>query len=112
MDLTRRKQDEVVIFDLRGELRGGPSDEAVFKGAVQEAIEEGARKILLNLAELKWVNSTGLGFIVALYHSMKESGGTLKMCSPNERIAHVLHTTRFDRVIEIFDDEEEALASF
>ncbi len=112
MDMTRREKNGVVIFDLQGELRGGPADDATFKGGIQKEIDEGAKKILLNLKRLKWVNSTGLGFIVAVFHSMKDAGGTLKMCSPNERIAHVFKTTRFDKVIEIHPNEDDALSSF
>jgi len=112
MEMTQRAQDDVVIFDLHGELRGGPSDEATFKGGVQKALDGGTKKVLLNLKNLKWINSTGLGFIVAVYHSMRDADGVLKMCSPNERIAHVFRTTRFDKVIKIFSDEDEALASF
>jgi len=111
MEMTRREQDGVVIFDLHGELRGGPADEKIFKNGVQEAIDENKRKILLNLQDLKWVNSTGLGFIVAVFHSMRDAGGELKMCSPNDRIAHIFKTTRFDKVIEIFASEDEALSS-
>jgi anti-sigma B factor antagonist len=112
MDMTKRDRNGVVVFDLEGELRGGPVDDAAFKGGVQQAVEEGARHVLLNLSGLKWINSTGLGFIVAVYHTMREVDGDLKMCEANERIAHIFTTTRFDKVIGIYPSEEEALSSF
>jgi anti-sigma B factor antagonist len=112
MDMRQRDEGDVVIFDLLGELRGGPADDATFKRGVQKSIDDGARHILLNLSELRWINSTGLGFIVAVYHAMRDEGGTIKMCQPNERIAHIFATTRFDKVIGIYPSEKEALASF
>jgi len=112
MDMRQRDEGDVVIFDLQGELRGGPADDAIFKTGVQNTIDAGARRVLLNLSDLRWINSTGLGFIVAVYHSMRDHGGTIKMCQPNERIAHIFATTRFDKVIGIYPTEKEALASF
>ena len=112
MEMTKRDRDGVVVFDLQGELRGGPSDDATFKGGIQQAVDEGARRVVLNLSGLKWINSTGLGFIVAVYHTMRDADGDLKMCEANERIAHVFTTTRFDKVIGIYASEDEALSSF
>jgi len=112
MEMTRREKGDVVVFDLEGELRGGPDDDATLKGGVHAAVDGGARKVLLNLRDLKWINSTGLGFIVAVYHDLQAANGSLRMCAANDRIAHVLTTTRFDRVIGIHATEDEALAAF
>ena len=112
MEMSKRDLDEVVVFDLRGELRGGPADDSVFKGGIQEVIDGGTRQVVLNLSNLKWINSTGLGFIVAVYHALKDVGGDLTMCEPNERISHIFTTTRFDKVIGIYGSEDEALSSF
>jgi anti-sigma B factor antagonist len=112
MEMIRRDAGDVVVFDLEGELRGGPGDDATFKGGVHAAMDAGARKVLLNLRGLKWINSTGLGFIVAVYHDLQAAGGSLRMCAPNDRIAHIFSTTRFDRVIGIHASEGEALSAF
>lgn len=112
MEMSKHERNGAVVFDLHGELRGGPADDAVFKGGIQEAIDGGARHVVLNLSDLKWINSTGLGFIVAVFHMLKAADGDLKMCAPNERIAHIFITTRFDKVIGIYDTEDEALSSF
>jgi len=112
MEMSKHERNGVVVFDLHGELRGGPEDDALFKGGIQEAIDDGSRLMVLNLSDLKWINSTGLGFIVAVYHMLKGVEGDLKMCEPNERIAHIFTTTRFDKVIGIYGSEDEALSSF
>ena len=112
MDLHERDEGEVAVLDLSGELRGGPADESLFKGTIARLLERGTRKILLNFSEVKWINSTGLGFIVAAYTDISKLKGTLKMCSPNERIMNIFTTTRFNLVIGISETEEEALAAF
>jgi len=112
LEIREREQDGIAILDLMGELRGGPVDEVLFKGAIDRSVETGHKNVLLNFEEVKWINSTGLGFIVSAFSEMSKVGGTLKMCSPNERIMNVFTTTRFHMVIGIHDTEEEALAAF
>ena len=112
MEIHERQHEGIVILDLSGELRGGPADELVFKGSIERLIDQGKLMVLLNFAEVKWINSTGLGFVVAAYTELNKNGGVLKMCSPNERIMNIFVTTRFNLVIGIFDTEDEAITAF
>ena len=83
MEMSKRDRDSVVVFDLQGELRGGPADDAPFE------------------EQLPTVDG-----------ALQEVGGNLTMCEPNDRISHIFTTTRFDKVIGIYGSEDEAYSSF
>jgi anti-sigma B factor antagonist len=106
-----RKTESVAIIDLSGKLMGGP-DADVFKDTVKQLIQEGYKKVLVNLAHVPWVNSTGLGILIAGYTTLKREGGALKLTHVTDRIESILMITKLGTIFESFSDEEEALKSF
>ena len=90
---------------------GGP-DADDFKEVIKKLMAEGCKKILVNLEDVPWVNSTGLGILIAGYTSLKRDGGTLKLLNVTDRIQSILMITRLGTIFESYDDEAEALASF
>jgi len=109
--LNIRKVGAVAILDLSGKLMGG-SDSDDFKNEVKQLLAEGTKNILVNLEEVPWVNSTGLGTLIAGYTSVKREGGTLKLLNVTDRIQSILMITRLGTIFETYDDEAEALGSF
>jgi anti-sigma B factor antagonist len=106
-----RKVDSVAILDLSGKLMGGP-DADVFKETVRQLIQEGYKNILVSLSHVPWVNSTGLGILIAGYTTLKREGGTLKLTHVTDRIESILMITKLGTIFESFSDEEAALKSF
>jgi anti-sigma B factor antagonist len=106
-----RKTESVAIIDLSGKLMGGP-DADVFKETIRGLIQEGYKKVLVNLHKVPWVNSTGLGILIAGYTTLKREGGTLKLTHVTDRIESILMITKLGTIFESFSDEEVALKSF
>ena len=111
MKMRIRKTDSVAIIDLSGKMMGGSESEQ-FKSEVKRLMGEGVKNILVNLEDVPWVNSTGLGTLIAGYTSVKRDGGTLKLLNVTDRIQSILMITRLGTIFETYDNETEALASF
>jgi len=111
MKLQPRQVGDVVVFDVDGEILGGPDTDA-FEVAVQSALANGGRKVLVNLGGVHWVNSTGLGILIAGFTTMQRGGGALKLVNVSERIAGLLAVTRLSTIFQSFQHEDEALRSF
>ncbi len=111
MKMTQEVRGDVVVLHLAGQLMGGPDADAV-RDAVQAVLKQGHRKILVDLQEVSWVNSTGLGVLISSHISTTGSGGHLKLMRASRRIDSIFTVTRLNTVFEIFDDEAAALESF
>lgn len=111
MKIKVRKTDSVAILDLSGKLMGGP-DADIFKDTVKQLIQEGYKNVLVNLSHVPWVNSTGLGILIAGYTTLKREGGTLKLLNVTDRIESILMITKLGTIFESYSDEAEALKTF
>lgn len=112
MKLEQRSRDGIAILIPDGELRGDPAESELLRTTVKQLVTAGTTNAVLNLSHVKWVNSSGLGQILAMFEILARNGGRMKMAEPNPRIAKILETTRFDRVIPTFASESEAVSSF
>ena len=101
----------MVILDLSGKLMGGP-DADVFKDTIKQLIEEGYKNVVVNLEHVPWVNSTGLGILIAGYTTLKREGGALKLIHVTDRIESILMITKLGTIFESYSDEQQALESF
>ncbi len=111
MKFSSRKAGDVVVYDLKGGLEGGP-DTYKIKEAVKQQLDQGERKFLLNLDGVDYVNSTGVGIVVSVYSSIMNAGGVMKICNANDRVSRIMMVTKLLEVFESFYGEEEALKSF
>jgi len=111
MHVDTRKNGEVVILDLKGRLTAGLGDQ-ILRESIDELLAEGFRKILLNLSAVTFVDSAGLGELVAGLRTAKRFSAELKLLSVGERVESTLYMSRLLPVFEIYDDEKEALAHF
>lgn len=106
-----RHANDVVIVDLRGDLVAEDGDE-LLRRVVDELVAEGWRKILLNLARVKRMDSGGVGELVASWKLANEFGASIKLLRPGDRIKHTLHLSQILPLLEVYEDEGEAIASF
>ncbi len=111
MDIHERTRGEVTVLDLKGKLLQGESDELLRK-EIKELLEGGKSKILLNLAEVSFMDSTGLGGLVSCKIPAQNNNGKLKLVSLTTRLKELLIITKLVTVFECHDNEEEAIKSF
>jgi len=111
MDIKERVVGGVSILDLSGKIVLGEGDVQV-KERIKDLLSDGQRRILLNLAEVNYIDSAGLGTLIGSYTTAKRDGGSLKLVNLTKRIQDLLAITKLITVFETFDNEAEALASF
>lgn len=111
MEILQRRQGNVVILDVYGAISMGESKEK-FVNKMDSLISQKDVNVLLNLAGINYVDSTGIGELVGYLSKFTQSNRHLKILRPHERVKKLLNITKLDTVFEIFEDEEEALKSF
>jgi anti-sigma B factor antagonist len=111
MKFSVRTVEKTVVFDLKGGLEGGPESVKV-RDAVLERLEKGERKFILNLDKVAFVNSTGIGIITAIYTSITNAGGRMKISNANEKVSRVMMVTRLLGVFDSYYHENDALKAF
>ena len=111
MKIVEREVSNVTILDLKGKILIGEGDDAL-RDAVTRVVQSGKQKILLNLAEVPYVDSAGLGEIVRCYTTVSKNGGKLKLINLTKKIQDLLAITKLLTVFETYDSEEEAVRSF
>ena len=111
MQIEERAVGDVVVLDLKGKVTLGQGDE-LLKDKVNSLVNQGHRKIVLNLAGVPYVDSAGLGEIVRTYTTVSRQGGSLKLLNLTKRITDLLSITKLLTVFETFDSESDAVRSF
>ena len=111
MHVEIRKADDVVIVDLKGKLTAGLGDQ-ILRDTIDELLAESWRKILLNLSGVSFVDSAGVGELVAGLRTAKRFGATLKVLNRSQRVQSTLYIARLLPIFEIYQDEREALQHF
>ena len=111
MQIEERAIGDVMVLDLKGKVTLGEGDE-LLKDKVNSVVNQGHRKILLNLAEVPYLDSAGLGEVVRAYTTVSRQGGNLKLLNLTKRITDLLAITKLLTVFETFDAEGDAVKSF
>jgi anti-sigma B factor antagonist len=111
MQIEERGIGEVVVLDLKGRVTLGEGDE-LLKDKVNSLLNQGRKKIVLNLADVPYIDSAGLGEIVRTYTTVSRQGGSLKLLNLTKRIADLLSITKLLTVFESFESEADAVRSF
>jgi anti-sigma B factor antagonist len=113
-----RQTSDVAILDLSGRLSlgeavaFGPGSGVVLSETIRELTKKGQKKILLNLAEVNYVDSSGVGQIVGAMTTARNQGGDVKLLKPSVQVLDLLKTTKLDSVFDIQEDEAAAIQSF
>src|ERR1700757_4130155 len=111
MQIDERIVDGVTILDLKGKMTLGEGDE-LLKDKINSLVLQGRRKVVLNLEQVPYIDSAGLGEIVRTYTTISRQGGSMKLLNLTKRITDLLSITKLLTVFETFDSESEAVRSF
>lgn len=111
MTIEERPTGDVMILDLKGKLTIGDGDE-LLKDKINSLVQQGHTKLILNLAEVPYIDSGGLGQVVRTYTTVKQHNGSLKLMNVTKRIEDLLAITKLLTVFDVFETEQEALQSF
>jgi anti-sigma B factor antagonist len=111
MHLEVRQIQDVMILDLKGRLTAGLGDQ-ILRDAIDELLAENRKKILLNLSEVAFVDSAGIGELVAGLRTARRFGAELKLLNLGERVYSTLDMARLLPTFETYDEEGEAVRSF
>ena len=110
-EISTREREGVTILDLDGRLTVGQGASAL-RDAVSQLVADGRKSIVLNMARVDYVDSTGLGALVMCATSLRKTGGSVKLVNLNRRNIELLVMTKLATVFEIFTDEQDAVNSF
>ena len=111
LSIRERQAGDVTILDLEGKITIGEGSVSL-RSAIRRLIEEGKKKILLNLAGVGYVDSSGIGELVSSYTTINREGGQLKLLKLTQKIKDLLTITKLLTVFDVYDDEAQALNSF
>jgi anti-sigma B factor antagonist len=111
MEINPRTNGNVTILDLRGNLTIGSGEEELTV-TIARLLNEGQRYLLLNMADVPFVDSSGIGGLIKSFSRVKSDGGKLKLLNPAQTTRQLLSITGLLSVLQVFDDEETAVASF
>lgn len=111
MKIEARTVGDVTILDCSGKITLGEGTMAV-RNKVRDILKSDGKKIILNLADVNYIDSSGIGELVSTYTTVANSGGQLKLLSLTKKIQELLAITKLLTVFQVFDNEQSALASF
>ena len=110
LEITERQAGDIIILDLSGKLTIGEESIAL-RNTIRRLLGEGKKKILLNLGEVNYIDSSGIGELVSGFTAVAREGGTLKLLNLTQRIQDLLAITKLLTVFDVYDNENEALSS-
>jgi anti-sigma B factor antagonist len=111
MKFKTRQVDGVTVLDLSGKITLGEGS-VTLRDAIKDVLSKGQNKILLNMADISYIDSSGLGELVSAFTTVKNAGGELKLLSLTKKVKDVLQITKLYTVFDIKDDEAAAISSF
>ena len=111
MQTTARKVGGVTVLDISGRITLGEGN-VILREIVRDLAEKGAKAIVLNLSEVQYVDSSGVGELVKAHTTIRNQGGQLKLANLNKRVHDLLELTRLSAVFDIQKDETSAIRSF
>ena len=111
MKVSSRQVDGVTILDLSGRITLGEGS-VQLRDAVRDLLAKGQKHILLNLGDVNYIDSSGIGELVSAYTTARNQGGELKLLNLTKKVHDLLQITKLYTVFDVYDDEKTAVASF
>src|SRR6185295_10792612 len=112
LNIAERQIGDITVLDMDGKITIGEGSVAL-RTAIRRLLEEGKKKILLNLAKVGYIDSSGIGELVSSYTAIgKEEGGQLKLLNLTQKLRDLLTITKLLTVFDVYDNEAEALNSY
>jgi anti-sigma B factor antagonist len=110
MEMREEKKGDVLILTFEGELMGG-EESKVFQDRLYKSIEEGIISIVIDMAGVKWMNSSGLGMLMSGLTTLRSSDGDLKLANVSERVERPIKVTKLDKVLKMYASVDQAIDS-
>jgi len=111
MKSTIKNNGEITVIELQGKITIGEGD-VKLRNIIKEQLSEGNKKLLLNLAKVSYMDSSGIGELVGTFTTVKNAGGELKLANLTSKIKDIMQLTALITVFEVFDSVEDAVNSF
>ena len=111
LNINERQAGDVTVLDMSGKITIGEGSVAL-RTAIRRLLEEGKKRILLNLAQVSYIDSSGIGELVSSFTAVKKEGGHLKLLKLTQKIQDLLAITKLLTVFDTYDSEQEAVQSF
>src|SRR5262249_51864385 len=111
LNIRERQAGDITVLDMDGRITIGEGSIAL-RSAIRRLLEEGKKKILLNLAGVGYIDSSGIGELVSSYTTINKADGQLKLLSLTQKLQDLLTITKLLTVFDVYDTEAEALASY
>jgi anti-sigma B factor antagonist len=111
MKIKHTERYEAVVIELKGNVMGG-DDTKEFNELLHKVIDEGKKHVVVDLSDVKFMNSSGIGMLISGLTTMKKAEGSMKLSGATEKIESLLVITKLITIFETFDDIDKAIASF
>ncbi|BBB32592.1 anti-sigma B factor antagonist [Thermotomaculum hydrothermale] len=111
LEIKERKVNDIIILDLKGKITIGEGDKQL-REKITSLLEKGEKKIILNMARVSYLDSSGTGEVVSLLMKVKKAGGELKLLSLSQKIKDIFQIAQLLSIFDYYTDEEEALKAF
>jgi anti-sigma B factor antagonist len=111
IDVSTHQSDGIAVVGLRGRITLGEGTEAL-RDTVRDLLSKGQNRILLNLGEVNYIDSSGIGELVSAFTAAKKQGGEVKLLNLTKKVHDLLQITKLYTVFDVKDDEASAVASF
>jgi anti-sigma B factor antagonist len=111
MKASTRQVNDVAIVDLSGQIKLGEGS-SVLRDTVKNLLSKGQKNILLNLGDINYIDSSGIGELVSAFTSVRNQGGELKLLHLTKKVHDLLQITKLYTVFHVLDDETAAIAAF
>ena len=111
MKVTTRQVDGITILDLSGRITLGEGS-VTLRDTVRDVLAKGSKHILLNLEDISYIDSSGIGELVSAFTSVKNAGGELKLLNLTKKVKDLLQITKLYTVFDIWDNEASAVSAF
>lgn len=111
MKFTSSLKDGVLVFALKGKIMGGPESQE-FHDELKKAVNSGQKKLVMDLGEVEWMNSSGLGLLISALTTARNAGGEMKLARATDKITSLLVITKLNSVFDSHPNVQAAAASF
>jgi anti-sigma B factor antagonist len=111
LNIEERRIGDVTVLDMDGNIRIGGSN-VVLQKAIRTLVEQGRNQIVLNLARVAYIDSSGLGELISGHVTLNKNGGQIKLLHLTQRLQELMTITKLLTVFDVYDDESQAVDSF
>ncbi|RMI15267.1 MAG: anti-sigma factor antagonist [Calditrichaeota bacterium] len=111
MKIKEKIVGDIAVLTVSGNMMGGPETKALHD-KVKSLIADGINRVVIDLKGVKWMNSSGLGILMACMTSLQQAGGNLKLASVTEKVQSILMITKLIEIFETYENADRAVAAF